>query len=51
MPPKKQKSGKSKPTQQYQPSNAELEADVSIRCDPNDLLQTVISYKTKRGKK
>ena len=35
---------------QYQPSKAELEADMSIPTTPDELLQAVINFKpTKRG--
>ena len=37
-------------TSSYQPSKAELEADVSIHCDPNDLLRAAINYKPPKRK-
>ena len=49
MTDRKQKPDKPKPTPgQYQPDKAELEADVSIGCDPNHLLRSVINHKRSR---
>ena len=45
QPPKQQEV-----TSSYQPSKAELEADVSIHCDPNDLLRAAINYKPPKRK-
>ena len=45
QPPKQQEVASS-----YQPSQAELEADVSIHCDPNDLLRAAINYKPPKRK-
>ncbi len=45
QPPKQQEVASS-----YQPSKAELEADVSIHCDPNDLLRAAINYKPPKRK-
>ena len=35
----------------YQPSKAELEADVSIPCEPDELLEAVFNYQPRRNGK
>ena len=32
----------------YQPSKSELEADMSIPCDPDELLEAVFNYQPRR---
>ena len=35
----------------YQPSKAELEADVSIPCKPDELMEAVFNYQPRRNGK
>ena len=41
----KQGEGDVTPSHQYQPSKAELEADVSIPATPDELLEAMMNYK------